>query len=146
MSPETVAQTLADAVDEFLDSDPTTNGWNSLLDRLERWYGELDEPDVFHGMLLLLQRRSRFQHQLVAGELLCRRQVPILLPQDEFIRRVATSVDASANTVGHYVGQQIGRTAAVDMLRTIRNETSHPDILSGIDHLRYILGDHPGMG
>ena len=145
MSPEGVAQTLADTVDDFLNAEPTPHGWKLLLDRLERWFGELDESDAFHGMLLLLQRRSRYQHQLVAGELLCRRRVPILIHPDEFIRSVATSIDASANTVGHYLGQQLGRTAAVDKLRTIRNEESHPDILSGIDHLRYMLGDHPGM-
>lgn len=145
MQPDEVASHIANSVDVFLGGNPSSPGWEELLDTLERWFLTLDSSCAFLGALLLLKGRNRYQHHLVAGELMLRRGDPMPISFEEFISAVAPTVETSADTVGRYIEQQFGRSNAVEKLRTLKTNATNPDVHAGIDAFRYWLGDHPGM-
>src|ERR1043166_2216244 len=106
MSPESIGQTVCDGFDEFIAGEPSNAKWDELRNRLFTWLCAVEQPLAFEGMLWVFEHSSRYQHQQLAGELLSRCAVPLAVPPDVFIRRIAPRLNPSTKAVATYLQEQ----------------------------------------
>lgn len=125
---------------------PSTTGWDGLRTDMLSWVSSIQADVAFDGMLHVLESQSRYQYQLLAGEVLHRASIPCLLPLHDFIKRVAPQLDTSAKTVSEYLCSEFGSDEVLKKLRELRFEANDARFIAGIDSMRYHLGEHPGSG
>ena len=140
MSPKEIGETVCDAFDAFAEMQPTTRKWDELRERLWMWFRSVDEPLAFEGMLWVFERSDRYQHQQLAGELLARRKLPLMIPPQAFIRRIAPRLSASASEVAKYLRMQVGDEAVLHHVNALARTATDERLCRGLDALSYWLG------
>jgi hypothetical protein len=135
-----IGQHIVGCVDRFLD-DPAANTkeWEDLKTRLLNWVQRLDPDVAFAGLLWILENQSRYQHQLVAGELLDRASLHSPIPLPELLHRIAPQFNLSAETVPQFLSHEFGRDAVVKGLREMREQSSVEH--AGVRTMLYWLGE-----
>jgi hypothetical protein len=93
MNPEDVAHHVCKSFDDFAaraTKREAPNNWDGLRDELCKWVFSVETDVAFDGLLHILETRTRYQCQWLAGDLLPRASVPCRIDLDEFIARALT--------------------------------------------------------
>jgi hypothetical protein len=127
-----VARRILEAVDEFLNRRPLGNdkGWEELKSQLLAWVEAHDSNVAFSGLLWILETQSRYQYQLVAGEILDRASLAGNVALPDLLRRILPQFNASARTVPRWLCNTYGRSAVSQTLKEISSR-SQPEELAG---------------
>jgi hypothetical protein len=146
MNPEDVAHHVCKSFDDFAAratkrEAPTTR--DGLRDELCKWVFSVETDVAFDGLLHILETRTRYQYQWLAGDLLLRASVPCRIDLDEFIARVLPGFDASAETVPKYLAKSFSERRVLDSLRLFRSREADAGRRAGLDAMCYWLGEHP---
>jgi hypothetical protein len=144
LNPKDIRLHLCEAFDEFIEDRPSSLKWKQLQDSLLDWIRQVQPAIAFDGLLLVLERETRYQYQWLSGNLLLRAKISCLIDVDEFISRVAPNLNASAETVPKYLGSTFSVVVVLETLNRIRSATKDDRLVRGIDSMRYHLGEHPG--
>jgi hypothetical protein len=125
MDPKDVSVLIQKEIDSFLaDEKANTAGWNLLRERLFKFVLTLSVQDAFGGLILTCES-IRYQHQLLAGELLLRAEIECTMPLREALVRIIPNFNDSADSVPKYFGKCFGPELVIDELKVIgRNMTN----------------------
>lgn len=138
-SPEELGKHIADCIEAFLGTNPNTKNWNDLKDKLYQWISLIEPSLAFAALLWILETHTRYQYQLVAGELLDRASLPCKLTLPELMARVLPKFNASAKTVPQYLRRQFGRDALISCLEKLRETAEDPLLRGKITTMQYWL-------
>lgn len=148
MSPEDVAHHVCKSFDAFVEraaNREVPSNWDGLRDELCKWVFDVDTEVAFDGLLHILETRTRYQYQWLAGDLLLRATVPCRIGLDEFIARVLPGFNASAETVPKYLAKSFTEHRVLDTLRLLRSREIDAGRRARLDAMRYWLGEHPNQ-
>jgi len=140
MSPQDVGQYVCKAFDEFLEQGASDDKRNALREHLLVWFRSVDESLAFEGMMWVIEHSDRFQHQQLAGELLARRGVPLLISPEDFVRRVAPRLSSSSSEVARYLDTQVGHVLAQRVVASLIRVATDKRLQVGLRSLAYWLG------
>lgn len=87
----------------------------------------------------MFEHSDRYQHQLLAGELLARRRVPLLIPPADFLRRIAPRLNASAREIVHYLATEAGLEVARREVQSITRAATDQRMQAGLRSAAYWL-------
>src|SRR5262249_38103501 len=135
-----VGQHIVDRINQFLEQPPAgmnTKNWLALKDRIFLSLQSLDANVVFFGLLWILETQTRYQYQLVAGELLCRTSLKSPLPLLDLLERIVPGFELSASTVPEYLAGTFGREAVMECLNKMQSIS--PENEAKIETIRYWL-------
>jgi hypothetical protein len=142
-----IGRHILDCINRFLEQHPAGNerNWNDLKDRILRWGQELNPDVAFAGLLWILETQTRYQYQLVAGELLDRASLKSPLPLHDLLVRIIPHFEESAKTIPKYLSNSFGRDAVIESLQEMRCRPSTAAIESKVRTMLYWLGERvPG--
>jgi hypothetical protein len=130
-------------VNRFLEQHPSGNSknWNDLKNSLFRWVQKLDPELGFSGLVWILKSQTRYQYQLVAGELLDRACLKGTVPLPELLEQIVPQFEESASTVPIYLANSFGKDTVVECLETFAQNSSSPQTRSKVKVLLYWLGE-----
>ena len=136
-----IGQHVLDCIDQFLEKHPAGNqkNWDDLKGRLLRWVQTLNPELAFSGLLWILETQTRYQYQLVAGELLDRASLKSSLPLTDLLGKIVPQFEESAHTVPTFLSKSFGRDSVVECLREMRRRPSSARTAGKIDTLLYWL-------
>jgi hypothetical protein len=138
-SPAEIGGHVVSCVGSFLDCFPNGNAknWDDLKNKLFRWVQHLDPDVVFAGLLWILENQSRYQYQLVAGELLDRASLKGDLSLSDLLGRILPNFEESANTVPKYLCNAFGHKAVGETLEKIALRPASKPIANKIKTMRW---------
>ena len=141
-TPEQLGQQIVDCIEAFLDrhSDRNARNSNDLKDKLLKWIRRVEPSLAFAALLWILETHTRYQYQLVAGELLDRASLPCPLTLAQLMARVLPKFEESAKTVPQFLRRQFGRDAVILCLERLRETADDPLLLGKIATMRWYMG------
>jgi hypothetical protein len=134
-----LTQHLVAEVDLFFKQHPMGNdkNWNDLTARLLRWVQRMDTRLAFDGLLWVLEHQTRYQYQLLVGELLQRASVDCTIPLEELLGRVLPNFEESAHSVPLYLRRAFGKDGVLTTLQRIEDGGLGPALLGKVKTMRY---------
>jgi hypothetical protein len=140
-TPADVGRHICSSVDQFLGQHPHGNrkNWDDLRDRLLHWAQRLEPQTAFLGLVWVLENERRYQHQLMAAEILRRASLPCALTIGELLPRVLPRFEESAGAVPKYLADAFGKAEVLACLQTMAAGTGDPTLLGKIDTMRWWL-------
>ncbi len=142
-TPQDIGQHIVHCVDQFLNRFPSGNAknWDDLQNRLLRWVQNLDQDVAFSGLVWILENQTRYQYQLLAGELLNQAALKSPMPLPELLGRIVPTFELSAKTVPRFLSNLFGRDAVVECLREMRQRSSTQEDTTKVETMLFWLGD-----
>jgi hypothetical protein len=141
-----VAHCLCEAVDEFLEAAPTSSGWDALRHGLLTRVRALDPLEAFNGLFWVLEHRAGYQEQWIAGDLLLNAGIHCPLTLQEFLERVISNLNPSADTVIKYLTTAFEPEPVVKTVQDMRKSAIDTRQVARLDCVQYWLHVHPGRG
>ena len=117
VTPENIAQNVTQSVEHFLSESPTGAKWEALREELLTWIRSIPPGEAFAGLTFAIETHDRYQVQWIAGDLFLQAGIPCNLSVVEWLERVVTRFNLSANTVIRYGKSVFGRQELTDAVK-----------------------------
>ena len=141
-TPVELGEHVIGAIDRFLEQRRAGSDKNrtDLKQRLLRMVQRVEPTFAFEALLWILETQTRYQHQLVAGELLQLAAMDCPLELNELLPRVLPRFNASANTVAFYIRDRFGKESVLAALQELESRHGGPVPAGSIMTMRYWMG------